>query len=62
MQLGVLEEFRDDDDEQQKYTEGYLQRAALSVRDNGGLAEYRVFVLDFCEKAELLLGKWGQEM
>ena len=53
----VLEEFRDDNEEQQKYTEGYLQRAALSVRGNGGSAEYRAFVLGVCEKAELFLGK-----
>ena len=52
----VLEEFRDDDEEQQKYTEGYLRRAVARMeKRGGGLAEYRAFILDFCEKAGVLV-------
>src|SRR5258705_4821662 len=54
----VLEEFRDDDEEQQKYTEGYLRKAAAKMeKKGGGLVEYRVFILDFCEKAAVLVRK-----
>lgn len=54
----VLEEFKDEGEEQQKYTEGYLQKTALDIRNReGGMADYRAFILDFCEKAEVLVGK-----
>src|SRR5258706_6301777 len=54
----VLEEFRDDDEEQQKYTEGYLRKAAAKMeKKGGGLVEYRAFILDFCEKAAVLVRK-----
>ena len=52
----VLEEFRDDDEEQHKYTEGYLSRTVARMEKSGsGLAEYRAFILDFCEKARVLV-------
>src|SRR5258706_14000705 len=54
----VLEEFRDDDEEQQKYTKGYLRKAAAKMeKKGGGLAEYRAFILDFCEKVAVLVRK-----
>ena len=37
----MLGEFQDDDEEQQKYTEGYLRKAAIKMeKKGGGLAEY----------------------
>ena len=37
----ILGEFRDDNKEQQKYTEGYLRKAAIKMEKKGGsLAKY----------------------
>ena len=54
----VLAKFKGSDEEQQKYTEGYLQRSALNIRNKeGSAADYHAFILDFSEKADKLLEK-----
>ena len=55
--VAMLEEFKEDDEEQQKYSEPYLQRAAQDMRGkkDASAADYRAFALDFSEKADGLL-------
>ena len=45
----VLEEFKDDDEEQQKYTVAYLRKSVQQIRKSKD-ADYRAFILDFTEK------------
>ena len=50
----VLEEFKDDDEEQQKYTVAYLRKYVQQTRKSKD-ADYRAFILDFTEKSRFLI-------
>src|SRR5258706_15925671 len=50
----VLEEFKDDDEEQQKYTVAYLRKYVQQIRKSKD-ADYRAFILDFTEKSRFLI-------
>ena len=52
----VLQKFKGKDEEQKKYTEGYLRKSALTMREaEKSGTEYHVFIKDFCNKAEKLV-------
>ena len=54
----VLIKFKGKDEDQLKYTEGYLQQTALGMRNKEGTIEdYHAFIEDFCEKADKLMEK-----
>ena len=50
----VLEEFKDDDEEQQKYTVAYLRKYVQQTQKSKD-AEYRAFILDFTKKSRFLI-------
>src|SRR5258705_11495409 len=50
----VLEEFKDDDEEQQKYIVAYLRKYVQQIRKSKD-ADYRAFILDFTEKSRFLI-------
>ena len=50
----VLEEFKDDNKEQQKYTVAYLRKYVQQTRKSKD-ADYRAFILDFTEKSRFLI-------
>ena len=50
----VLEEFKDDDEEQQKYTVAYLRKYVQQTRKSKD-ADYRAFILDFTKKSQVLI-------
>src|SRR5258708_20691123 len=55
-QVEVLEEFKDDDEEQQKYTVAYLRKSVQQMRKTKDAdADYRAFILDFTEKSRFLI-------
>jgi hypothetical protein len=54
----VLLKFKGKDEEQKKYSEGYLRKLALAMREaEKSGTEYHAFIEDFCEKADKLLEK-----
>ena len=54
--MEVLQKFKGKDKEQKKYTEGYLRKSALAMREaEKSGTEYHAFIEDFCDKAEKLV-------
>ena len=50
----VLSEFKDDDEEQQKYIVAYLRKSVQQIRKTKD-TDYRAFILDFTEKSQFLI-------
>ena len=53
-----MQKFKRKDKEQKKYTEGYLKKSALGMREaEKSGTKYYTFIEDFCDKAEKLIEK-----
>ena len=54
--MEILQKFKGKDEEQKKYTEGYLRKSALAMREaEKSGTEYHAFIEDFCDKVGKLV-------